>query len=173
MEGKMLEKVNFLNPQMKGIISHQGMLPPKNIRSSINLDTLDLMFQKLQMSSKVYKTNKIEDKVQLKETFQPKVIRFNSGQECFMGLKLNRPFIIKNNLKTVIKPNTQKQTAITPVQKTKINSSAGSNTTIKIPKMNLFKTTTPIAEPNPPQNEDKKKRIIIIYLINHFFIYLK
>ena len=93
MEGKMPEKVNFVNPQMKVISTPQGMLPPKYIRSSINLGALDLMFQKLQMSSKVYKANKIEDKAQLKETFMPKVFRYNSGQECFMGLKLNRPFI--------------------------------------------------------------------------------
>ena len=165
MEGKMPEKVNFVNPQLKVISTPQGMLPPKYIRSSINFRALDLMFQKLQMSSKVYKANKIEDKAQLKETFMPKVIRYNSGQECFMGLRLNRPFVKKSNYKKVIKP---KQT-MTPLQNTKINSSTVSNTTIKIPKMTLFKTTTTISEPKSLPNEDKKKRIIIIYLINTFF----
>ena len=122
----MPEKVNLVNPQMKVIATPQGMLPPKYIRSSINFRALDLMFQKLQMSSKVYKANKIEDKAQLKETFMPKVIK-------------------------------PKQT-MTPLQNTKINSSTVSNTTIKIPKMNLFKTTTTISRPNSLPNEDKKKR---------------
>ena len=82
-----------------------------------------------------------------------------------MGLKIKKKKKKKSNDKKVIKP---KQT-MTPLQNTKINSSTFSNTTIKIPKMNLFKTTTTISEPNSLPNEDKKKRIIIIYLINTFF----
>ena len=92
MDGKLPQKSNFLTPQ------RQPYFPPRPYHSTLNLDLLDSMFQKLQMSSKVFKSNKIEDKVQLQNTFQPKVIKFNSGQELFMGLRVNRPLPISQNL---------------------------------------------------------------------------
>lgn len=163
----MPAKGNYINSQRQGFPVPQGMYPPKSIRSSLNLDLLDSMFQKLQMSSKLFKNNKIEDKVQLQDTFQPKVIKYNSGQEIFMGLRINRPLPKQYNIKSGSKTNSQIQTPKTPTtQKTKSNeamaSSINTNTTIKIPKMNLFKTI-PMVDPVSPPVEDKKKCIIIIY----------
>lgn len=155
MDGKQPQKSNFLTPQRQPYFPPSGMFPPRPFHSTLNLDLLDSMFQKLQMSSKVFKSNKIEDKVQLQDTFQPKVIKFNSGQEIFMGFRVNRSLPSSQILKSSSKQNSQNQTAPKP------NIQNSNTTTIKIPKMNIFKTI-PIAEAISPPVEDKKKCIIII-----------
>ena len=149
MDGKLPQKSNFLTPQ------RQPYFPPRPYHSTLNLDLLDSMFQKLQMSSKVFKSNKIEDKVQLQNTFQPKVIKFNSGQGLFMGLRVNRPLPISQNLNSSPKQKQQNQSSSKPTAQN------SNTTTIKIPKMNIFKTI-PITEAISPPVEDKKKCIIII-----------